>query len=470
MSNSINISYKGSSKNASFPVQANTTMKSLVQDFCQKFELGSPRDFVLKYNNSEIPQSQAGMQGLPRNATLTLERSKLPQGPSNVTVALSIPQGERVIKDFSSDTSLWAILKKIEEDSGSLNLTERQESSGSGGFMGIKSSKNKSAESLLPVLLISGLEYGKKGELGEVTLESIGIYTGKIPMRLSFAGSESLGTSKPQLPKENNAVVAKSQAKSIEAAVNQSPSQNQESNAASDPQALSPTEAPEPFSRNVRVFDAPKSSSVPSSARFELPDSFYDITPAELKSIISHQNQQRKKEESQGFKTRETREQEKKEKLQQTLNKYPKTCIRFRFSDGIHVQALFMTHEKVSMLFGFVESVLKAPEDLSTLFIAPPKESLEKSKNVRLVEKHLFPATIVHVQLTSKSGGKDAILPEYLAKLEPFQSGTSAAQKQCDGHQPASSSGRPDDKRAKPSTSDQKSKKMSKLLSKLFKI
>ncbi|CAG8605289.1 3970_t:CDS:2, partial [Acaulospora colombiana] len=73
------------------------------------------------------------------------------------------------------------------------------------------------------------------------------------------------------------------------------------------------------FDRNIKVFNPPP-ENVQFQTKIDLPDSFYELTAAELQFLLALQHSKRVSEENFGFKTSKMRAQEEKEKER----KYPK--------------------------------------------------------------------------------------------------------------------------------------------------
>lgn len=70
-----------------------------------------------------------------------------------------------------------------------------------------------------------------------------------------------------------------------------------------------------------------------------VPDSFYELSPAEFKALMAGQKKKREALENAPFVTSAMREMEQEERLK----KFKKTVIRVRFPDRVQVQLAFMT-------------------------------------------------------------------------------------------------------------------------------
>ncbi|XP_059655355.1 plant UBX domain-containing protein 2 [Cornus florida] len=109
---------------------------------------------------------------------------------------------------------------------------------------------------------------------------------------------------------------------------------------------------PKKVDRQVRVF-----FSVPESvaAKIELPDSFYKLSPQEVKREADARK--KKIEESQLLIPKSYREKQAKA----ARKRYTKTVIRVQFPDGVVLQGFFSPWEPTSALYEFVSSALKEP-------------------------------------------------------------------------------------------------------------
>ncbi|KAL1925376.1 uncharacterized protein VTP21DRAFT_259 [Calcarisporiella thermophila] len=166
--------------------------------------------------------------------------------------------------------------------------------------------------------------------------------------------------------------------------------------------------------RDIKVYRPPADTGVPLSNRIDLPDSFYELTPAELRNILAIQKARHIQEERQGFKTRAVREMEEKAKM----NKYPKTAIRVRFPDRIQLQATFLSKEPVKNIYEFVKSALCNPNRAFTLYTAPPMRHLS-DESISLYHANLAPASVVYFSWKENAPEEESYLnTSYLSRLE----------------------------------------------------
>ncbi|KAF0451245.1 Tether containing UBX domain for GLUT4 [Gigaspora margarita] len=157
------------------------------------------------------------------------------------------------------------------------------------------------------------------------------------------------------------------------------------------------------FDRDIKVFNPPP-ENVLMSNKIDLPDSFYELTAAELQYLLAKQALKHKMEENSGFKTSAMRAKEEKERER----KYPKTLIRVKFPDSFQLQIAFLSKEHVAELYKFVKSALRTPSREFELYVSPPKRTLS-DKNITLYQAGLSPASVVYCIWADKSIGNDIV-------------------------------------------------------------
>ncbi|CAJ0627682.1 14960_t:CDS:2 [Entrophospora sp. SA101] len=121
--------------------------------------------------------------------------------------------------------------------------------------------------------------------------------------------------------------------------------------------------------QNIKVYNPP-SQDASYSNKINLPDSFYELSPSELKNLLSMQNSKRLASDNAGFKTRAMRQKEDEERER----KYPKTLIRVKFPDSYQMQVAFLSKEPDNGPY-LSEEYLIMSEDL------PKPINLESDKN-----------------------------------------------------------------------------------------
>ncbi|KAH8731354.1 GLUT4 regulating protein TUG-domain-containing protein [Phaeosphaeriaceae sp. PMI808] len=124
-------------KTARIPTTPVKYLAEVRDEACQKFGV-SKDQFTLKYNNKPISLSQQiRLANLPQGARLELVQAS--RSPTVISVALQLSASEkntRLTQKFSSNTSLWEILRHFESGQGvNYNFTQRgvPEMSGTSG-------------------------------------------------------------------------------------------------------------------------------------------------------------------------------------------------------------------------------------------------------------------------------------------------------------------------------------------------
>ncbi|KAF7721449.1 UBX domain-containing protein 6 [Apophysomyces ossiformis] len=151
--------------------------------------------------------------------------------------------------------------------------------------------------------------------------------------------------------------------------------------------------------REIKVF-APPTNAAPKA---ELPESFYKLTPNEVKALYNSQLERRQKlENAQTQKMRAAEELER-------MKRYPKTTIRVRLPDSVILQATFQSKEIVAELYDFVRSTLRTPER-KFLLCLPPRSKLT-DPTLTLYKAGLAPASNIMLVWIEKSDSKENEFP-----------------------------------------------------------
>ncbi|KZC08583.1 UBX domain-containing protein 6 [Dufourea novaeangliae] len=127
-----------------------------------------------------------------------------------------------------------------------------------------------------------------------------------------------------------------------------------------------------------------------ASQRSELPPSFFNLTPEELRR--EQQLRTQNVEKSQMLRTRAMRETEEK---QQRLRKYKYALIRIRFPDDIILQGTFSVHEKFQNVVDFVSENIVNSETSFMLKGLIGETFNKKCLDKTLLELELFPAALL---------------------------------------------------------------------------
>ncbi|CDH59560.1 hypothetical protein RO3G_02662 [Lichtheimia corymbifera JMRC:FSU:9682] len=179
-------------------------------------------------------------------------------------------------------------------------------------------------------------------------------------------------------------------------------------------QDSTPPPPPEPpvFDRQIKMIRPPANAP----AIVELPESFYKLSPNEVKSLYQSHVERRENLENRPLKTQKIRVAEEQERMK----KYPKTTIRVRFPDSTMLQATFKSSERVRDLYDFVQSTLETPSRKFLLCLPPRSKLIEPE--LTLYKAGLAPASNVTFVWIEKAapGQRDvpAVTQSYLSMME----------------------------------------------------
>lgn len=159
------------------------------------------------------------------------------------------------------------------------------------------------------------------------------------------------------------------------------------------------------------------------ATKFEIPNEFYNVSPAELKK-----EQQRKEEAVEKLGMLRTKAMRERDELKE-LRKYRFALLRVRFPDGILLQGIFKAHEKLSAVRQFVgeQLITWLPFNLVT---ATGQRLTED--NASLAELNLAPAAVVNfswddevqADIAAEKGAHQAgpyLNPETMALIQSLQ-------------------------------------------------
>ncbi|KAI9168714.1 hypothetical protein LWI28_000982 [Acer negundo] len=176
---------------------------------------------------------------------------------------------------------------------------------------------------------------------------------------------------------------------------------------------------PEKFDRQVKVFFA-----VPENvaARIQLPDSFYNLSIAELKREA--ESRKKKIDESQLLIPKSYREKQ----AQAAKKRHTKTMIRIQFPDQVVLQAVFRPWEQTTALYEFVSNSLKDPS-LQFELVHPipvrrrviPHFAAEGKKPTTLEDEDLVPSALIKFKpIETDSVVFTGLCNELLEIIEPL--------------------------------------------------
>ncbi|KCV72544.1 hypothetical protein H696_00136 [Fonticula alba] len=169
-----------------------------------------------------------------------------------------------------------------------------------------------------------------------------------------------------------------------------------------------------------RVITTSQRTTVPGSLEQDASDSFYELNNNDLGAVLSSL----RSADQEALKTRAMRDKER----QETLAKFPATCIRFMFAERFVLEIALPSNSPVSLVHQTLLSLAR-PEirDQLLTYTTPPRTPLVGSPGHRasardpvdLFAAGLTPAAIVHVGqagVQASHARADAVLlPEHLA-------------------------------------------------------
>ncbi|CAG8975646.1 hypothetical protein HYALB_00008405 [Hymenoscyphus albidus] len=171
-------------------VTPGTYMTDVLEEACKKFGLKSS-NYVLKNKGKSIPMEVPFRQaGIVPGAKLELVVAS--KSPTVISVALQLPEeyaasvpGGRLTDKFSSDTTIWHVLRKFESvESKNFNFTARGNTNVQNGNV---------LEALIfyemPVVNLMGRDYAEFTDL-QKTLAQFGFNKGSCLIRLNFKGTD----------------------------------------------------------------------------------------------------------------------------------------------------------------------------------------------------------------------------------------------------------------------------------------
>ncbi|KAI3643834.1 hypothetical protein MP228_009998 [Amoeboaphelidium protococcarum] len=364
----------------------------------------------------------------------------------SVLVALQL-EDARLKSQFLSTCTLLDILLKFEDQqsSASSNQSILYKSHGAKKSIGnlLKLTDQKKDPSYLqPVILVANREFNTLQQLSATTLSSIGVNSGNVLLRCSFKQSEmsleqaqkfiQIYQSQAEDRKAgiNQEVLTTSSQPQSQSAALKSQQQLQQNESLSVDSTGQQIEQKQAISQNVIKDDSVVQSSSqqqddvksaakavlgeikvyrisdnqPSATNLNLPDSYYEISAGDLKTIM--QQSAAKNSTDQPLLTKALRDKMDMEKER----KYPHTVIRFKFQEQqIMVETLFESSvSTIADLYRFMDGCLHSQDlvDKYYLFTAPPMKRLDKSSSNTLYRSGLSPSAVVHVGLVDQSSVK----------------------------------------------------------------
>lgn len=152
-----------------------------------------------------------------------------------------------------------------------------------------------------------------------------------------------------------------------------------------------------------KVYKPPTSTT--STLLEELPDSYFILSPADLKAAQATLSARTRSLVDAPLRVRAQREAAEKSKR----DRWPNTTIRVRFSDRTQLEKTFPSTDKIRSVYAFVRSSLR--DDVKSikfiLYQSPPKRDLKVSdpdvRDLSLVQLQLAPSSILLLRFEDES-------------------------------------------------------------------
>ncbi|KAI8843536.1 GLUT4 regulating protein TUG-domain-containing protein [Chytriomyces cf. hyalinus JEL632] len=397
-------------------------------------------------------------------STTTLASKPIPAQMANI--ALQIEDGPRIVRKFPTTSTLWDVLKTIETEN-SLNLTKRlvapPPTSSSHLPKALQqmsdAAKKLANEAKLPVysfplLILVNKEYLTFSSLKSTSLEACGLRGGSnTSIRLLWKIDSNVGWESVKgevdaawVPVSEVGGPVKPASAEVKVAPTAAPSSVDSkptiSNAMDvDVPSTKPVTPSVPassvdageskmeveketnvsdgsvgFDRSVKVYAPPPEGS-DGPMNIQLPETFFQLSPTELKmAYMATKAKSKQLEEGAPLMTKAMRDAQ--EELR--MKKHPKTMIRVRFPDRVTLQMAFLSTELVSQVYATVTESLRTPTRKFMLYTTPPLQNLDSKKDLTFWKAGLAPATLVYFKWddgqTEAMGSP--LNDEYLQKLE----------------------------------------------------
>ncbi|KAI0648842.1 hypothetical protein C8Q79DRAFT_478349 [Trametes meyenii] len=170
-----------------------------------------------------------------------------------------------------------------------------------------------------------------------------------------------------------------------------------------------------------RYFRAPSSSQQP---RNDLPDNYFDVTPADVRAQQASLAARRDALQNAPLRTAAMRETEDKKRR----SRWPETRIRIKFADRSVLEKTFPSTDKIRAVYAFVRSSLR--EDVKpikfVLYQSPPKREYKvsdpKVRDLSLAELDFAPSSVLLIKFDDErfDHAPAPLDPSILALAEDF--------------------------------------------------
>ncbi|TPX34454.1 hypothetical protein SmJEL517_g02911 [Synchytrium microbalum] len=196
MASMVNVELDGAPyKKVAIKTTPTMSLRQIADQAVDKLKLQDPGTYGLKYQKNTLDLSlSVRFANLAAGAKLTLIKTASAPGAvaSEVSIALQVEDGGRLMAKFSPNVTFWHILVNFESTSnGSLNLTQKSEippKEKHGTLLGavLELAKKNTPVYMMPVCIFMNKEYATIQDLKTNTLASAGLTSGNGVIRLLY--------------------------------------------------------------------------------------------------------------------------------------------------------------------------------------------------------------------------------------------------------------------------------------------
>ncbi|CAH0729773.1 unnamed protein product, partial [Brenthis ino] len=414
---------------------ADTSILQLLEDVCKKQGI-QPSDYNLKHHNHILDLTTTiRFCNLPNKAQLEMVEAEKKRVESNLTIGLTLNDGERMTGDFSPNTSLYdLIISLAPNELRSLNnptiMYMRQE------VVGVDALKGKSLRQLGLIKGRAILRLLDKTEATQANVSSV--YRRVQPEKEESRSATNQKLDKFEKPEveENNKpgpsgvhndkavpktldpvktiLKEKEQKTNIDNNATLTPLQDVESN---DKKIVSeqkfttpkcetsnPTITQESLERRLKIEEEVTFIGSQKAVAFmqpdgnedelsDLPDDFYELTIEEVRKMY-HELQQRRIDLENTPMLTSTKREELEQASLSRLRNYKNVVVRIQFPDNIILQGVFTPNNTVEDVQNFVKEHLHEQNRPFHIFTTPLKEILDPK--ITLLEAKFVPCVHMH--------------------------------------------------------------------------
>nr|USU43573.1 glucose transporter [Harmonia axyridis] len=420
----------------------NTTILQILEDVCKKqgFE---PSEYDIKHHNKVLDTSlTVQFSGLPNNAQLELATTSRTRQESEITVALNLEDGTRILGTFQPSNTLQDVLNTLykNEQSNPVIIYMRQEIYGEAlsttdlRSLGLTKGRamlrvvHKTPEELKTQANVSNTIPSKpviekpykrvfqpiETEESKVTPASKETTSDKISNQAKnySVRPDILKLAKEKIPDDKSTTIEESTPMDVDVQeINKFEDKSDSiltdseviARADEEPKnenikAMKMEDFPFTGVRNGLIYTIETSNPKPME---DPPDEFFNLTINDAKKILRDVRKQAEDEsEGRPLLTAALRDLEESKKQLNYLNRYKKCIIRIQFPDRVILQGVFAPKDSIKNVSDFVREHLAITDIPFYLYTTPPKNILPNDK--MLFEVDCVPVALLHFGIEEK--------------------------------------------------------------------